>query len=277
MSFSCLKIAFFLTVISYSNGSDEKRILLSDPQYIQQEMTRFQSELQEMRVKYNDLQAKYDAQNTDLLSIQAKNDAQNTDLLSLQTTVTGLPGGRGAVFTRWGRNDCPANTTTMVYSGYAGGSYFTHPGAAAEYVCMPTDPIWGPYKDYVYGNENVGYIYGAEYEEPAHIFSMPNSAEDVPCSVCLGSSHSASLMIPGRTQCYPGWTEAYHGELASGYHGHAAASQYVCVDQDPQTLPAGGTHDENGKLFYGVKAKCGSLPCPPYEDGKFLSCVVCMK
>ncbi|OWF47534.1 short-chain collagen C4-like [Mizuhopecten yessoensis] len=272
MWFSCLKIAFFLTVISYINGSDEKRILLSDPQYIQQELTRFQSELQEMQVKYNAISN----QNTELQSLQATvTNLQNT-VLTQDAIIKRLPSGRGAVFTRWGRNDCPVNTTTMVYSGYAGGSYFTHPGAAAEYVCMPSDPIWGPYKDYV-SNEYFGYVYGAEYEVPAHIFGMPNLSEDVPCAVCLGTQYTASLMIPGRTQCYPGWTEGYHGELASGYYNHAAASQYVCVDQHPQALPAGGNHNEDGKLFYGVKAKCGPLPCPPYEDGKFLSCVVCMK
>ncbi|XP_033750606.1 short-chain collagen C4-like [Pecten maximus] len=252
--FSYLLLTAFLAVISYTNGSDEKRILLSDPQYIQQELTRFQSELQEIQVKYNTLQAKVTTFENAFIS----------------------QGDKGAVLTRWGRSDCPANITTMVYSGTAGGSFYTHTGAAAEYVCMPDDPIWGPNKDLVY-SESVGYIYGAEYQEPDTLFGMSDYAEDVPCAICLGEQYTASLMIPGRTQCYPGWTEVYHGNLASGYHGHAAASQYVCVDEHAQAIPGGGTHDEEGKLFYGVKAKCGALPCPPYEDGKFLSCVVCMK
>ncbi|OWF48208.1 hypothetical protein KP79_PYT14487 [Mizuhopecten yessoensis] len=38
----------------------------------------------------------------------------------------------------------------------------------------------------------------------------------------------------------------------------------------------GGNTDDNGRLFYAVYSKCGALPCPPYEDGKTLSCSVCM-
>ncbi|XP_021355218.1 uncharacterized protein LOC110451497 isoform X2 [Mizuhopecten yessoensis] len=325
-------VALFLTAISVTNGSDDKRILLSDPQYIQQELTRFQAELQEIQVKYNtqntkltnlqvkyssqntelnNLQTKYSSQNTQLADLQTKNSIQNTQLADLQTKdssqntqlvdlqtkynslntelanlqtkfnsqnteLKNLQSDKGAVVTRWGRRDCPANITTKVYSGYAGGSMFTSTGAAAEYVCMPNDPIWGPHKDLVNG-DGVGFIYGAEYEEPGALFGMPGYVEDVPCAVCLGTQHTAYLMIPGRTQCYPGWTEVYQGYLASGHHGHAAASQYVCVDGDAQAVPGGGTHNEDGKLFYGVKTKCGSLPCPPYEDGKFLSCIVCMK
>ncbi|XP_069101037.1 uncharacterized protein [Argopecten irradians] len=247
----------------------QMRILLSDPQFIQQELTRFQSELQEIQVKYN-------TQNTELSDLKAKYDIQNTKLAELQVKYD-AQGAKGAVITRWGRNDCPANITTKVYSGTAGGSYFYHTGAAADYVCMPDNPIWGPHKDVLITGESVGYMYGAEYEEPNTLFGMPNDAEDVPCAVCLITQYAVSLMIPGRTECYPGWTEVYHGDLAAGYHGHPAASQYVCVDGNPQAIPRGGNHDENGKLFYGVKSKCGSLPCPPYEDGKFLSCVVCMK
>lgn len=293
MFYSLLLVVNF-AAISCINGSGEKRILLTDPQYIQQELNRFQSELQEMQVKYNtqnsklaELQVKYDSKIANLSNLQLKYDAQEATLTELQTkydaqskTVADfqikIQSSKGAVIKRWGRSDCPANITTKVYSGTTGGSDYTHTGAAAEYVCMPDVPIWGPHKDLVYGT-GVGYICGAEYEGPIALFGMPNSAEDVPCAVCLGSQYTASLMIPGRTECYPGWTEVYHGELASGYHGDAAASQYVCVDKSPQAIPGGGTHNENGKLFYGVKAKCGSLPCPPYEDGKFLSCVVCMK
>ncbi|XP_033727528.1 short-chain collagen C4-like [Pecten maximus] len=183
-------------------------------------------------------------------------------------------GNKGVVFTRWGRKDCPPGNTSVVYSGSAGGSFYDHVGAAAEYVCMPHDPIWGPNKE-MYSNENVGYMYGAEYQNPITLFGVSNYAMDVPCTVCLDTHHSTLLMIPGRTECYPGWTEAYHGDLASGRHDYKAASEYVCVDENPQSLAKG--LDDDGKLFYGVKAKCGTLPCPPYEDGKFLSCVVCLK
>ncbi|XP_069104556.1 uncharacterized protein [Argopecten irradians] len=160
--------------------------------------------------------------------------------------------------------------------GTASGSHFDHTGAAAEYVCMPDDPIWGPHKNLLYG-DRIAFMYGAEYEQPAAMFGLPSTVENVPCAVCFTNQYSTLIMIPGRTKCYSGWTEVYHGDLTSGYHGHKAASQYACVDKDPQAIPGGGSQDDGSKLFYGVKAKCGALPCPPYEDGKFLSCVVCVK
>jgi hypothetical protein len=30
-------------------------------------------------------------------------------------------------------------------------------------------------------------------------------------------------------------------------------------------------------LFYPVKTQCGSLPCPPYINDKYVTCVVCTK
>ncbi|XP_021374041.1 uncharacterized protein LOC110463615 [Mizuhopecten yessoensis] len=227
-------------------------------------------------------------QNTAL--IQNITDNQHQDTISrLQTTLQAqtlinnqlrqLQANRGsAVFTRWGRRDCPANITSFVYTGYAGGSLYTDTGAAAEYLCMPSDPIWGPHKDLVYDGPWVGYVYGAEYEDAGvGVFGMMDSMHDVPCVVCVVNQFTSSLMFPGRTQCYPGWAEAYHGDLSSGAHSAAAATQYVCVDQHPQALEGGGNKDENRKLFYGVKSKCGPLHCPPYEDNNYLSCVVCLK
>jgi len=86
-----------------------------------------------------------------------------------------------------------------------------------------------------------------------------------------------TMMIPARTACYSGWTEAYYGVLSSGYYGHPAATQYVCVDHSPQASFDGNNINNDGKLFYSVRAKCGSLKCPPYEENKLLSCVVCLK
>ncbi|XP_060065502.1 uncharacterized protein LOC132545848 [Ylistrum balloti] len=267
-----------------STKSVDKRILLNDPQYVQQEFTRFQSELQELQVTLNtqhqenvNLKNTMTSLNKTVAELQFTIRTQN--MTSIQNTVSEVGTNKGAaVFNRWGRKDCPANITSLVYTGYAGGSMFTSPGAAAEYLCMPSDPIWGPHKDLSYSNEWVGYVYGAEYEGVGTtLFGMGDGTHDVPCAVCLGSQYTVSLMIPGRTECYPGWTKAYHGDLSSGSHNVAAATQYVCVDQHPQYLEGGADKNENGKLFYGVKSKCGPLHCPPYEDNKLLSCVVCLK
>ncbi|ESO97719.1 hypothetical protein LOTGIDRAFT_104132, partial [Lottia gigantea] len=116
-----------------------------------------------------------------------------------------------------------------------------------------------------------GYMYGTEYD------SVPQPIKDykVPCAVCRTSQFSTVLMIPARTECYQGWQKAYHGELVSGYYKHKASSQYVCLDEKPHTNSS--VTDYDGKLMYSVQAKCGALPCPPYEENALLTCVVCLK
>lgn len=62
----------------------------------------------------------------------------------------------------------------------------------------------------------------------------------------------------------------------AGFKNHAAASEYACVDKATEAI-AGGSKDENGKLFYPVKTVCGSLKCPPYIPNTDVLCVICTK
>ena len=158
--------------------------------------------------------------------------------------------------------------------GYAGGGMYGKSGAAAEYVCLPHNPNlitnlaltnpWG----------NTTHIYGTEYQDNA--FGSNVFDYDVPCAVCHATHKSSVLMIPGRNHCTNGWKFEYNGKLASGFEEEVSASQYVCVDSNPEVFERSGT-DKNGKLFYPVRASCGSLPCPPYINNAFLTCVVCSK
>ena len=123
-------------------------------------------------------------------------------------------------------------------------------------------------------------MWGAEYEldgVPNMLSYLGNSLrdEDAPCSVCR-SNRPSMIMIPGRNRCYDGWTLEYKGYLVAGSAGHAAAGEFVCLDDQPEVLQGGHTN-ENGKLFYFVEGRCGSLPCPPYVDGREITCVVCTK
>ena len=62
----------------------------------------------------------------------------------------------------------------------------------------------------------------------------------------------------------------------AGQYNHASATQYICVDEDPEILSASfSNHD--GRLLFKVEARCGSLDCPPYEEGQELACVVCSR
>ena len=53
-----------------------------------------------------------------------------------------------STYVRWGRTECPGNRTEMVYRGFAGGARHDK-GGAANYVCLPEEPIWGAYEDTV--------------------------------------------------------------------------------------------------------------------------------
>lgn len=69
-----------------------------------------------------------------------------------------------------------------------------------------------------------------------------------------------------RRPCCKGETLEYHGFLMAGYYDQEAGTTYACVDNHPDTL-RGGSTDEDGKLFYLLKAACESMKCPPYVGG----------
>ena len=87
---------------------------------------------------------------------------------------------------------------------------------------------------------------------------------------------TSNAIFIARKTCYKGWKLEYNGYLMAGYHGHKAGTMYSCVDSHPDALHGGHTN-KDGKLFYLVEARCGSLKCPPYVEGRELVCAVCSK
>jgi hypothetical protein len=167
--------------------------------------------------------------------------------------------------------------TELVYKGYAGGSHYSKQGAASSYLCLPEDPLWNVYED---AEQIGGTIWGAEYELGLHerkinnFFGKTIGNRDVPCCACH-TRRSSIVMVPARNQCHEGWTLEYQGYLSGGYDGHFA-SDFVCLDGEPEVLE-GGEGNADGKLFYFIEARCGSLRCPPYVQGRELTCAVCSK
>lgn len=202
-------------------------------------------------------------------SMKAFKEKAEVTLLKIQGTDN-----RGVVYTRWGKRTCPSHSE-VVLSGFTGGSLYAHPGAAVDPLCLPRDPEWGVYKDGINGYKN--YVFGAEYETGTSPGNLPTLLQhDIPCAVCLLRNRSVVKMFPARKTCYKGWKLEYHGNLMAGRYDHPAGTMYTCVDGDPDTLHGGHTN-KNGKLFYSVEARCGSLKCPPYVQGRELVCAVCSK
>ena len=94
--------------------------------------------------------------------------------------------------------------------------------------------------------------------------------KDPTCSDCR-STFSTTVMIPGTSVCTPGWHPQYSGCLMAGYSGHAAGSEYICVNSRLQSRLSSDT-DQDGKLLCYTVTRCGSLPCEPYVNNIYVSC-----
>ncbi|XP_060601395.1 short-chain collagen C4-like [Ruditapes philippinarum] len=177
--------------------------------------------------------------------------------------------GVANTYTRWGRKTCP-DGASLVYQGYAAGGMYHETGAASNYLCLPKNPDW---KNHSRTPKYFGLIYGAEYESYDTMFdSLKN--DEVPCAVCR-VPRTNIIMIPGKNTCFDEYKVEYEGYLMAGHPKHKAASEYVCVDGEPEQTSNSVNGNENGKLFHFVRAVCGSLKCPPYKTGDDLTCVVC--
>ena len=179
----------------------------------------------------------------------------------------------GTVYVRWGHDKCPP-TAQLVYSGRAGGSKHDL-GGGSNPQCLPPDPN---FLRTISGRQERGYMYGAEYEtntdSNSHVHGVDDS--DVPCAVCHVSTRTAVYMVPAKYTCPSGWTREYFGYLMSSHTGHKRIV-FTCMDTAFKTVVGSASADKEGLLFYFVEGRCGSLPCPPYDNNKEFSCTVCTK
>ena len=144
---------------------------------------------------------------------------------------------------------------------------------------MPNDP---DYLQYASGNQGRNYVYGAEYEPSAGQPFRVNPdvyAHNAPCAVCMATSRCSLLMIPAKTNCPTSWTTEYVGYLMSAAQNHILATEYVCVDKDPESVAGLDAINwvQGSTLFDHVEASCNGMACPPYDDEKELTCVVCTR
>ena len=146
-------------------------------------------------------------------------------------------------------------------------------------MCLTRDP---DFLDGV-GSQTVGrsaQIVGIEYENYNLFLDTIGQGDlhnqDAPCAVCE-VPRTAVLMVPSKRTCPQGWTMEYEGLLMAQWWNHEGKGEYECVSLGMETVE-GGYANNDGAHWYVVETLCGkSLPCPPYEDGFELSCVVCTK
>ena len=182
-----------------------------------------------------------------------------------------------SLYIRWGRTDCAGSRTELVYRGYIAGEHYNK-GSGANLLCLPENPTWGNYDDS--DNSLRGFIFGTEIDiQPKaaseKMFGYQVNEQDLPCAVCE-TQFPLTHMFPGRHSCFPGWTLQYAGYLIADHHAHSSNKKHECLDGSPEAIPKGNKNDDES-IVYLVEAKCGSLPCPPYVEGREIACVVCSK
>lgn len=158
-------------------------------------------------------------------------------------------------------------------TGITGGDAFINVGGSVNTLCLPHNPDAAPH-DFPTSADNWSYMYGSEYR-----FKYQNIAQidDVPCAVCHVNSTTALIMIPAKSTCPTGWNMQYNGYLVSNSNdANRHPYDYVCLHNDAEYLTEGSRqHAMYSHDFFPVKAACGSLPCPPYKNAQYITCVVC--
>ncbi|KAK7504447.1 hypothetical protein BaRGS_00004313 [Batillaria attramentaria] len=151
--------------------------------------------------------------------------------------------------------------------GFAGGSSFLQEvGGGANRLCLTLQPQFDT------AATLSGYharMYGSEYYIQGHDYT------DVPCAVCR-APHPTTLMVPGTLTCPSGWVTQYTGHITATHYAYKGASEFLCLDGQPEEREHSNGHERAAFFEYALTV-CGSLPCPPYQNGKVITCAVCSK
>jgi hypothetical protein len=81
-------------------------------------------------------------------------------------------------------------------------------------------------------------------------------------------------MVPGQNICHEGYTLQYSGYLMAGDFTDRGTSEYICMDREPEKANF-GSGDKPGRKFRLTQGECGALKCPPYVEGREITCAVC--
>ncbi|XP_067951951.1 short-chain collagen C4-like [Watersipora subatra] len=188
--------------------------------------------------------------------------------------INGTPAEHGrVVYTRWGTNTCGDNST-LLYNGYTGNGRYDQPGGGVNYLCMPDSPEYNSPRSV----SNSAFIAGVEYQtESFGVFPSSTHNQNAPCARCYTGNRPALMMIPAKRTCPDDWTTEYEGYIMTEHYSYNHQMTFECVDAEPEHV-AGESANKDGGLFFFTRSECskGSY-CPPYDENKAITCVVCTK
>ena len=185
------------------------------------------------------------------------------------------PQSGGAVYTRWGRTECPQGAS-LVYAGRAAGTKHNVKGGTPDTLCMPETP---QYLSTDTTATHVTLLRGVEFETFGTSSTPFNNIvqANLPCAICHTDTKLSVLTVPAQYTCPIGWSMEYSGYLMTEFEAsNRQRKNTLCVDKDAEAVP-GSLASTNPAVVYLMRATCDGLPCPPYNTGMVLSCAVCSK
>ncbi|CAK0799656.1 unnamed protein product [Prorocentrum cordatum] len=164
--------------------------------------------------------------------------------------VTIMPESETAVFTVWGKRQCPGEgvSSEQLYTGFVAGSYYDHGGSGANQICMTTSNPNAP-SGYSDGNQNGALLYGAEYQNTGAIDANHNG--DAACVVCRYLTPHKDVYVQwGRSSsCSNSHAAVYNGYSMGEKFTHHRSTR-VCVHTARETHARSDWSDHNGALLY---------------------------
>merc|ERR1711998_98547 len=177
----------------------------------------------------------------------------------------------GAVYTKWGSNKC-SKSSFKLYGGFIAGSYYSHNGGGANYICMHENPQQP--KEYSTGNQQGNLLYGTEYENTGARSLDKNANKDAACSVCRVSSSTTVHTQWGRTSCSNGHVTEYSGLVMGSYYTNQKAYS-ICVDLERAYHAQSSDSNSNGAQLYISEMEGGASDEGRYPSNREVACAVC--
>jgi len=164
--------------------------------------------------------------------------------------VTVTPESETAVFTVWGKKQCPGEgvSSEQLYTGFVAGSHYNHGGSGANQICMTTSNPNAP-SGFSDGNQNGALLYGAEYQNTGAIDA--NHDGDAACVVCRYLTPHRDVYVQwGRSSsCSNSHAAVYNGYSMGEKFTHHRSTR-VCVHTARETHARSDWSDHNGALLY---------------------------
>ncbi len=187
-------------------------------------------------------------------------------------TVTGKVNGAvhssGAVYTHWGRRDCPAGQQKF-YDGLGWNTHHSHGGAADPLCLFPGDP--GP----SHSTSSADLLY-AMYTDHVNGTSLPGARQFV-CAKCYTPDKGPCWRLDGSETCPKGFKAAYQGYLFGGHHGHKAGQLRICADKKHEMK---WTSSGANAAYYATRLHAGTPSGPytgKYPSSRSIKCAVCCR